>query len=288
MSDIVNNLFDFIASKNLDKEKSLKGIAKKPVDLSKKSREIDKMTPSELFISVRNYAGEYIQQIMKTKENCHWIKSEMTRPFFDHFNFRYENQVFSILIDIVDFNNNSLIPPEFIKRQLGESKKNNLIPCTFRVKVADMSEPIYETVEDGWNLIHTETKNEIIPEELISDKKVLMSEWELHNFALMQMRYIMKQSNIEIMSFQDIIGVDPQLWYRDENGNQCWVVIRHYTDEKKIEKPKDLTEITRRCFKFSGYFAGFVFSSNTGGKKIYRGDSIGVRFLGLEKIHTFM
>ncbi len=288
MSDIVNNLFDYIASKNLEKEKNVGLVKKGYVDLSNKSKEIDKKPPSELFIELRNFTGEYLQQIMKTKERCFWFKSEMTRPFFDHFNFIYKNQIFSVLIDMRDMNDNSLMPKEFIARQLGESNKHNLVPCLFPVKIDDLVNNKYSTLNDGWNLQCTKTNKIIIPEDIISDKKILMSQWELHNYAIMQMRYLLKQCDVQIISFQDIMGVDPQLWYLDENGNKCWMVIRYFFDEKQKKLPDDITEITRRCFKFNGYFAPFIFSSKTSGKKIYRGDQIETKYLGLEKIHTFI
>lgn len=291
MSDIINNIFDYIASKNFEKERGLgkfKGfIPHKYVDLSTKSKEIDKVPPSELFIKVRDFAGNHIQQKINSLEECNWIKAEMTRPFFDHFNFRYKNKVFSVLIDIRDKDNNSFIPPEFIKRQLGESEKNNLVPCIFPVSVENFDASSVKTISSGWNLVHTINHKEIVPENIATDEKVEMSPWEFHNFAIMQMRYMFKMQGIKVISFQDIIGVDPQIWFFDENGKQCWAIIRYgLKPDKEVPKPYDLTEITRRCFKFNGFFASFVFYTEN--DKVYRGDKIKINFSGFEQIHTFM
>lgn len=286
MSDIINNLFDFISSKTLEKEKGKNvGFTKKKyVDLSTKSREIDKVAPSELFIDIMNFSGQFLQEKIHGAEKCNWLKSEMTRPSFDHFSIAYKNQVFSILIDIRDDEGNSFLPPEFLKRQLGEAKKNNLIPCLFPVIIENMDSSTARVIDNNnWNLFDSISGDAIIPENLVSDKKIEMSPWELHNFAIMQTRVMLKQQEFKIVSFQNVIGVDPQLWFLDENGNQNWVVIRY--DEIK---PDVLTEITRRCFKFNGYLARFEFVSNNKNKKIYRGDTIGVNFLGFEKVHTFV
>ncbi len=286
MSDIINNLFDFISSKTLEKEKG-KNVGftpKKYVDLSTKSREIDKVAPSELFIDIMNFSGQFLQEKIHGAEKCNWLKSEMTRPSFDHFSIAYKNQVFSILIDIRDDEGNSFLPPEFLKRQLGEAKKNNLIPCLFPVVIENMDSSTARVIDNNnWNLFDSISGDAIIPENLVSDKKIEMSPWELHNFAIMQTRVMLKQQEFKIVSFQNVIGVDPQLWFLDENGKQNWVVVRY--DEIK---PDVLMEITRRCFKFDGYLARFEFVSNNKNKKIYRGDTIGVNFLGFEKVHTFV
>lgn len=286
MSEIINNLFDFISSKSLEKErgKNVGFTNKKYVDLSPKSREIDKVPPSELFIDVMNFSGQFLHEKMSLVENCSWLKSELTRPSFDHFSIAYKNQVFSILIDIRNEDGESFLPPEFLKRQLGEAKKNNLIPCLFPVVIENMDSSTVRVIDNNnWNLFDSISGDLILPDNLVSDKKIEMSQWELHNFAIMQTRFMLKQQDFKVVSFQNVIGVDPQLWFLDEDGNNSWVVIRY--DDVNVD---DLTEITRRCFKFNGYLAKFQFISNNPDKKIYRGDSIGVKFMGFEKIHTFV
>ncbi len=286
MSEIINNLFDFISSKSLEKErgKNVGFTNKKYVDLSVKSREIDKVAPSELFIDVMNISGQFLHEKMVEVDDCSWLKSELTRPSFDHFTIAYKNQVFSILIDIRDDNGTSFLPPEFLKRQLVESEKNNLIPCLFPVIVENMDASTARILDNSnWNLFNSISGDCIIPENLVSDKKIEMSEWELHNFAIMQMRFMLKEQGFKIVSFQNVIGVDPQIWFVDLDGKNSWVVVRC-----SDIKTDDLVEITRRCFKYNGYLAKFDFVSNNSDKKIYRGDRIGVNFKGFEKIHTFV
>ena len=286
MSEIINNLFDFISSKSLEKErgKNVGFTNKKYVDLSTKSKEIDKVAPSELFIDVMNISGQFLHGKMVEVEDCSWLKSELTRPSFDHFSIAYKNQVFSILIDIRDENGNSFLPPEFLKRQLVESEKNNLIPCLFPVIVENMDASTARILDNSnWNLFNSISGDCIIPENLISDNKIEMSQWELHNFAIMQMRFMLKEKGFKIVSFQNVIGVDPQIWFVDLDGKNSWVVVRC-----SDINTDDLVEITRRCFKYNGYLAKFDFVSNNSDKKIYRGDRIGVNFKGFEKIHTFV
>lgn len=295
MSDFIKNVFDLIAEKNLEKEKNI-GLTKKvTVDLATKSKQVDSINPSELFMAVRDFAGNHIQQYINSSPDYAWLKMEYTHPCFDHFNFKYKNQVFSILVDIQDKNGKSCMPPEFIKRQLGEAEKNNLIPCIFPVVIDNPDEPALNTMRilgDGINLFNTITKEKIVPENVASDKKVLMSNWELHNFAIMTVRNILKQQNLKVISFQDIPIISPQLWFLDSNGNKCWVVIRYSVSASKeaTVSSDEITEITRRCFKFNGYFCGLNFSpaKTSKEKQIYRNGSIDILFNGFKQIHTYI
>ena len=294
MSDFVQKVFDSIASKNLEMEKDVGLTKKMPVDLSQKSKEVDNLGPSELFMAARDFAGEHIQQYINSSPDYNWVKVEHTHPCFDHFNFKYKNQIFSILIDIKNPDGKSFMPPEFIKRQLNEAEKNNLIPCTFPVVINNPDEPALNTMKtfgEGINLFHTITSNVIVPEDLGSDDKIQMSNWELHNYAIMQIRMILKQKNVPVISFQDIPVINPQLWMIDNKGNKCWVVIRHYVgNEEPSMNQDDLTEITRRCFKFNGYFCsvGFNPSKESGDKCLYRNSVIETKINSFKTVHTFV
>jgi len=294
MSDFVHKVFDFIASKNLEKEKEVGLIKKTTLDLSQKSKEIDNHGPSDLFMAVRDFAGQHIQQFINSSPDYNWVKVEQTHPCFDHFNFKYKNKIFSVLVDIKNPEGKSFMPPEFIKRQLDESERNNLVPCTFPVVVDNPDEPALNTMKtfgDGINLFNTITSNVVVPESIGTDDKVLMSNWELHNYAILHVRSILKQKNVPVISFQDIPVINPQLWMIDNRGNKCWVVIRHYVgNEEASITPEDLTEITRRCFKFNGYFCsvGFNPSKKSGDKYLFRNSVIDTQFNGFKTIHTYI
>lgn len=260
-------------------------------DLSKDSQKVTPITPSDLLLYCRNIAGNQIQTHMLILNNCKWIRAEYTYPAFDSMNFIYKSSVFSIIIDILDEEGVSYLPEDFIKRQLYAARTYNLIPCKFPVVVKNPQEPKAEEVHrlhEGWNLYHTETNEEIIPEQIASSEPAELSQWELHNLALNFIMKVLNAKNIRILSWQDTLEVDPQIWFLDKKGNKCWLLVRCST-EAEVKKPEKMNEIIRRCFKNNGYFGGIIIEpKNKDADKICRGGDVKITFQGFEKIHTAM
>lgn len=263
---------------------------RKYTDLSKESRQIQSKPPSELLLCSRDIAGEQIQKMIDILNDCKWIRPEYTYPSFDNMNFIYKNVVFSILIDIQDKTGNSYLPELYIKRQITAAKEHNLIPCKFPVSVDNPHNPNLNTLESlnkGWNLFRTDTNKPVIPEHLATTENVIMSEWEKRNFAIIFIRKYLKIRKLKVLSFQDTMEIDPQLWFENKDGQKCWVVIRCFVyPEKNIPKPEQYKEIIRRCFTNEGYFAGVVLKPLSEDGKLYRGGKFEITFNGLEKIHS--
>jgi len=264
-------------------------------DLSKESQKVDARPPSKLLLYARDIAGMQIQKQMAALNDCRWIRSEYTYPAFDEMSFIYKNKVFSVVIDIQDDENFSYLPEEYKKRQLYSCKENNLIPCKFPVVLPNPNKPDFDKIcskTNGWNLFNTETDEEIIPEQIATDEKIKMSEWEMRNFAIKFVLKYLSSQNYKVYSYQDTLEVDPQIWFEDNSGNKCWLIVRSaLAPAKKAEKPLKLKEITRRCFKNDGYFAGMIFTPQNENKKdtnLYRLGNVQIEFSGLEKIHTVL
>jgi len=84
--------------------------------------EIDRSEPSPQFLRARNLAGATLQERFKTRggnlepsEDYKWIKAELTWPSFDDLTFGYRNQVFFVLVDLVD-EGRSTLPTSAIDR----------------------------------------------------------------------------------------------------------------------------------------------------------------------------
>lgn len=262
-------------------------------DISKDSKQVAPNTPSKLLLFSRDIAGTQIQKNMAILNDCRWIRAEYTYPAFDSMNFIYKNKVFSVIIDIQDEEGKSYLPEVYAQRQLYAAKEHNLIPCKFVVIIDNAEEPDFEKVRaksGGWNLYHTETNEEIIPEHLATVEPTEMSEWELRNFTIRFVMKLLKSQNMKIHSFQDTLEVDPQIWFETPEGKKCWVIVRHaLSPEKEAKKPDKLKEIIRRCFKYDGYFAGILLTpANDVEKdmKLYRNGSVKIDFSGIEKIHS--
>jgi len=263
--------------------------------------DIPRHRPDDLFLEARDFAGRHIQQLMnKTPDDFAWIRSELTAPAFDDMNFRYKNQVFSVLVKIFH-NGREITPPHRQELFLQETKKYNMIPCIFPVNlnlVATESKYGYGVViEPGkipkheftpiiateWNLSHAETGAPINPLNMASDEPVLMSEYELQNFAIRVVINQLKKDGIKLESFCDIPGIVPQLWFQDSNGKICWVYVQYGPDKSKLTPP-DLSEISKQASlnKYDGYFAPVALALVK--EKPYRGSGFYVNYSGLMNI----
>lgn len=260
-------------------------------DISKDSKKVTPNTPSELLIFCRKLAIAQIHKNLSTLEHVEWTRVEHTYPAFDNMNFRYKNSIYSVIIDITDEEGNSYLPDFIIKRQLYAAHEYNLVPCKFPVIVDNPHEPDYKKIRlksYDWNLINSEDNSAVNPAELSGDDKVIMSEWELRNYAIKFMIKYLAGKNFKVLSYQDTLEVDPQIWFTNEENEKCWLLVRTGNSQnEEVQKPKSLEEIKRRCFIHDGYFAGVIIEpADENEKNICRGDYMKITFNGLEKIHS--
>jgi hypothetical protein len=271
------------------------------------SREIPRPQPSADFLHARNVAGVTLQhQFSKhagklpESRDFRWIKSDLTWPSFDHLTFAYGNQIFSVLVEVID-NEESLLSEQECQRCFDACVKNNLIPCVFRVSLRDM-EPLLE----GWNLLALETSLPIAPQELVTDERIEMSEWELRNMAIQIVRDNVAQNGGKVLSFTDVLGIDPQVWFEDNAGSRAWIIIRHYPILSGEEGNEfvGIERQHRQLAPFEGYFAAVSMASSEpvlydrnggviplsrrfdGTAPLYRGDQFYIKFDRLLNIHA--
>ena len=271
------------------------------------SHEIPRPQPSADFLHARNVAGVTLQhQFSKhtgklpESRDFRWIKSDLTWPSFDHLTFAYGNQIFSVLVEVID-NEESLLSEQECQRCFDACVKNNLIPCVFRVSLRDMK-PLLE----GWNLLALETSLPIAPQELVTDERIEMSEWELRNMAIQIVRDNVAQNGGKVLSFTDVLGIDPQVWFEDNAGSRAWIIIRHYPILSGEEGNEfvGIERQHRQLAPFEGYFAAVSMASSEpvlydrnggviplsrrfdGTAPLYRGDQFYIKFDRLLNIHV--
>lgn len=190
---------------------------------------IDRPEPSRQFLQARNVAGTALQECFRREagrvdapRDFRWIKAELTWPSFDHLTFGYGNQVFSVVVRLVE-GGRPLLDERERQRCLEAAAAFGLVPCAFDVDARAM-----RPAAGGWNLTHLATGKPVLPADTVTTAPIEMSEWELHNFAIQVLReYITKNLQGSIDSFCDVLGVDPQIWFKDRRGAPCWVVVRH-------------------------------------------------------------
>lgn len=275
----------------------------------------------EIVMKAINFAGSYLHNIFskfnadkKTHfERYNWIKTELTSPSFEDFTFSYKNAIFPVVIDVV-IDGKSLLRPELKDRLCNQSTENDLIPCVFEVVVEGTPHKhendgfsCFKVTSPGFNLKHAATGKYINPEEYADDSDTLMSEWELRNLAVsIVKRDIEARKEFKLVAFCDVLNVDPQIWFDDESGKMCWVIVRFQSvlDESKASDFTNVANDNKSVAKFDGYFApvsaamGDAVLYDLDGKIIppsrrfdgtaplYRGHELYINYKGLIKIHS--
>ena len=253
--------------------------------------DIDRPEPSRFFVDTRKMVGNWLQQRMNQIKGTRWIKGYLTYPAFEHLSFSYKNQIFCVVVDIIDENTKKSCLPDKTKNLLiKECEKNNLIPCLYKVLVDNPQNPVYNTLKqysDGWNLFDARNNEPIIPERSGTDDLVEMSEWELNDFAIQVVGdYIIDNLKLKILSYQNIVGLDPQLWFMDDNQQKHFVIVRYTMyPNKEAQKTNNISSIQTKCKEYDGFFASVAFCSKGENPSVlYRGQESYISFTGLEKL----
>jgi hypothetical protein len=255
---------------------------------------MDRPEPSELFLEARQIAGVHLQEQFRQFDNgpfnarhrgFTWIKAELTYPAFDHLTFGFKNSIFSVLIELIDETDSSLTEIQRT-RWVEACTEYNLIPCLFKINCIAMSHGYNLTpVDEIWNLFEVDGQKLVDPVLVATDVDTEMSAWEIHNFAIQVVRQNIEEEGHEVLSFCDLIEVNPQIWFLDEDGNKNWVIVQSSTGQELpfIDPWRGFEQSNEQLLPFNGYFAGVQISSEK--PMLYRGDGMFVDFEGLEQIY---
>lgn len=272
---------------------------------------IERPEPSELFLRARNYAGRYLQDqfrkyntkvVRSSHDGFKWLKAELTYPAFDHFSFAYHNDIFSVLVDLHQ-DSCSLLTPQEKAQHLNACEANRLIPCLFAISYNTplhhedratinrrQVDPDFTPLSSHWNLTDARTNKPLDPLLVASKEPALMSPWELNNFAIQIVCNQLKFDDATILSFCDLIDVNPQLWFKNKEGQIGWVLVKHLRSEREKDYKYwlGLEQANPQLMDYDGYFASIEFLSNEASKPNdqFRGDLMSVDFKGLERIYV--
>jgi hypothetical protein len=266
--------------------------------------------PSKIFLQARKIALIQLQnqfnvinvekEIHSSNQGFKWVKTDLTYPSFDHLTFAFKNVVFAVVIELIDS-----VGSTFNKQQkenlLNACSKNNLIPCLFKINIQEtkniLRNSIHEEfdlfpIEKGWNLYNVYTNEKITPTILSSDEPMPMSTWELSNFAIQVVILELTNTKNQILSFCDLLEINPQIWFKNKNGQVGWIIVKHiFTDfDYQFYDYIGLEKRTMSLLPFDGYYASVQFQSiNTKSSKLLlRGDQFQVNYNGLQKIYSSM
>lgn len=225
---------------------------------------------------LQNFFNKYNQVKNMNKDGFKWLRTKIISPTFDSMNFRYKNQIFSILIDLVDIVDGEIVScvSDTAKNlQINICRKNNLIPCTFKIKIKNL-----QPATTGWNLFHTSNNKKINPLELASDSLIQISDWELLNWGISTVMNDLEQKGKKILSFTDALDVSPNIWFEDKYKSKNWI---HVSVNGKQKEPNYLKNSIPNEYK--GYIANVSILPIIDSNVIYRAQPADVIYDGLEE-----
>lgn len=243
--------------------------------------------PSDEFKRAWQAAGRHLGPL--GGDSFNWLRANLNPPVAEHLSFRLGNQIFFVFVEAAEFQYtraNDL----FIR----VSREANAVPCIMPMTQRLTS---YEPSVSGWGLIHAETRYPVNPPDLVSDKLVEMTDWELHDFAVQVVKTKLAEEGKSVFSTQSSREIDPSIWY-EHDGDAYWVIVREARHpEVQAAMPANVEDIAFGCSRMgkAGFFAGVVVAnyddpfdpeakSNGNYLPLYRGHAMSVKYDGLQKI----
>jgi hypothetical protein len=219
-----------------------------------------------------------------------WLRSHPYPPFLEHLSFRLGNQLFFVRIEDVD---GKVLGPGNPRGVITAARQANGHACVLPMKKRVFGDS-WVAEMPRWGLIDAVTRQPVDPVALISDQKIEMTEWEVHDLAVQVVRDYLKREGFELMSWQGNPGVDPAIWFIGTSRRPEWVVVRSAKfPADSASKPSNWQDIVTGCSKMStiGHFASVAVvsvnqlfrSDNEQPVPLWRGHGMHVRFTGLEK-----
>lgn len=238
-----------------------------------------------------NAAGAHLQA--QGQGALNWLKASLTPPFLEHFSFRLGNQLFFVRVEDID---KEVLSPGTIEGLLSVADGCNGHACLMYMKRKGDD---WECVVPNWGLLDARAEKPVDPVALITDEKIVMTDWELQDFAVQVVRDSLKKDGKEIMSWQSNPSIDPSIWFVGDTGPE-WIVVRAARwPESEAALPNNVVSIAEQCSSIGkvGHFAA-VSAANTNdpfdpaAKEIgnyiplFRGEGLEVGYKGLKVIHT--
>ena len=230
-------------------------------------------------------AGQHLQA--QGDGRISWLKADLNAPSLEHLSFRLGNQLFFVMLEDID---RKLPIPRNDAGLHRIADGCNGVPCIMLMSKRSGSWAPHRT---GWGLIDARTGHDIDPVALISDARIEMTDWEVHDFAVQVVRQNLEDEGRRIMSTQGDPSLDPSIWFVGRSGPE-WVIVRSARMPATDPQPPDnWPAIAEQCKALGpvGHFASVVvasrgdaFDPNVPSRPLWRGHPMAVRFNGLQQL----
>lgn len=250
--------------------------------------EIEMQEMSEAFFHCWKAAGIHLSEQVDGGLQS-WLRAHPYPPFLEHLSFRLGNQLFFVrVVDADGHVRGPGNPRGFITAARMAAGRACILPMKKTLYggawVADMP---------GWGLLDPDTSRPIDPVALVTDQKIEMTPWEVHDMAVQFVRDYLQKQGFELMSWQGNPEVEPSIWYIGKTKRPEWVVVRSAKfPADSASRPANWQAIADSFSKTSstGHFASVALvsvdqpfdSDDEQPVPLWRGHGMHARFTGLE------
>jgi hypothetical protein len=245
--------------------------------------EIRQELASPAFVAACEAAGRHLQRM--GGDGVFWLGTDLLPPVAEHLSFRLGNQLVFVFVEAPG------VPgPSSLELFLDVAREATAIPAIMPVQRAGGE---FRPAIGGWGLQDARTGQPVDPGALVSDERIEMSDWEIHDAATQFVAAELEKSGCGVLSRHSSFRFDPAIWFRDDRGPAFVVVRSGRFPLDNAPRPRHLDAIVAGCAAKSGrgYFASVtlahvdqVTSSSPKSLPLYRGHGMVVRFPGLEAI----
>jgi len=238
---------------------------------------------SDEFVRCWQAAGRHIAA--QVQGPISWLRAEVMPPYFEHLSFRLGNQLFFVRIEDVD---NQLDVPASRKLLMDIAEGCKGHPCLMPMRRRAGN---WTPEAAAWGLIDARTGGAVDPVALVSDERIEMTDWEVHDAAVQVVRDHLEQAGRKLMSWTGHPLIDPAIWFIGDSGPE-WVVVRAVRyPALTASPPADWQRLTERCASLGkvGHFASVSLASAEDAfdpyhivppEPLWRGHAMLVRFDG--------
>lgn len=238
------------------------------------------------------YAGAEIQRYFKKCgygfPEFRWIQTELQQPAFQHLCFGFKNRIYSVLVAIVMADGRIMMDEQTVDNQLRECEKNNLISGVIPMReylhyynpMTRMEE--FPLVNTAWFLARCSPIRLVSPRFYDLEEEIEMSPWEVHSLAIQVVRDDIIKHGGRVLSYCDIIGIHPSIWFEQEKG-KAFVFVQSLSGGTPVGEEIRLSPDIREKLKGYGcYRARVSVASAEPGKPLLRSKPCFIDYKGLE------
>ena len=117
----------------------------------------------------------------------------------------------------------------------------------FRIGAENLTTHGWQPQGQSWCLLEPITNLSISPDKLVTTEKIEMSDWEVQDCAVTQVKNTLEKDGKKIMSWQSDPNLNPSIWFYDDTGTQYVVVCSGRHPQAEASLPENIESIKEEC-----------------------------------------